>query len=100
MPFLSFEDNEPSLLVFSALASHPFRSINVGSRIPTCPACGKYGQKIGEIQDIDYVQFCGGQLPDREQQGLVDGGPGLRIRAKVASLLPSHFLHGRTEEHE
>ncbi|KDR82398.1 hypothetical protein GALMADRAFT_237684 [Galerina marginata CBS 339.88] len=75
-------DNKSSMLVFSAISSTPFRSIDLGSRDPTCPACGKEGQKIGEIQDFDYVQFCGGPAPDWEKQGLVDGGPGYRISAK------------------
>jgi hypothetical protein len=76
----SCADCEPRLLVFSALASPPFRSINVGSRSPTCAACGEDGQKIGEIQDIN----C--ELPNQERQGLVDHDSGLQIHAKVTSF--------------
>jgi len=81
--FFSLKEADPSLLIFSALATPPFYNIKLGSKRPTCPTCGKDSQKIGEIRDIDYVQFCGGQVPDWERQGLVDGNPGFRIRAKV-----------------
>ncbi|KAJ7596621.1 hypothetical protein C8J56DRAFT_1000773 [Mycena floridula] len=39
-------------------------NIKMRSRKPTCPACGIEGQRIGEIQSVDYVQFCGGSRPD------------------------------------
>jgi len=34
-------------------------------------------------------------VPDWEKQGLVDGGPGVRIRAKVTTLMSSDSFHGR-----
>ncbi|KAJ7445804.1 hypothetical protein B0H11DRAFT_1746659 [Mycena galericulata] len=75
-------DQKPSLLLFSALGSPPFRSIKLRSRKPTCPACGTSDQKVGEIKEIDYVQFCGGATPDWESRGLVAGDPDTRISAK------------------
>jgi adenylyltransferase/sulfurtransferase len=89
------EGNEPSILVFSALGTPPFRRVELGSRISTCPACGDDGQKIGEIKDIDYVQFCGGQVPDWEKQGLVDD-PRLRIHAKARNY--RHLMLTHIEE--
>ncbi|TFK70371.1 hypothetical protein BDN72DRAFT_766562 [Pluteus cervinus] len=82
-------EKEPSMLIFSALGSPPFRSIKLGSKKPTCPACGKEGKKIGEIHEFDYVQFCGGPAPDWETQGLTDSEPGFRISVKE--------LHNRLE---
>ncbi|KAG8817429.1 Urmylation protein [Serendipita sp. 401] len=80
-------DPEPNLLVFNALATTPFRRINLGSRSPNCPACGEEGKKIGKISEFDYVQFCGGKAPDWEQKGLEEGAPGCRIRALELSRL-------------
>lgn len=80
-------DLKPSLLLFSALGIPPFRNIKLRSKKPTCPACGKEGQKVGHIQDIDYVQFCGGQQPDWVRRGLAEGDPGHRIHAKVHDTL-------------
>ncbi|KAK7454559.1 hypothetical protein VKT23_011311 [Stygiomarasmius scandens] len=75
-------DGTPSLLLFSALGSPPFRSIKLRSRKPTCPACGEEGKKLGEIRDIDYVQFCGGAAPDWEKSGLAEGSPKQRISVR------------------
>ncbi|KAF7359416.1 Adenylyltransferase and sulfurtransferase UBA4 [Mycena sanguinolenta] len=72
-------DEKPSLLLFSALGSPPFRSIKLRSRKPTCPACGSSDQKIGEIKEIDYVQFCGGATPDWESLGFSPGDPKDRV---------------------
>jgi hypothetical protein len=38
---------------------------------------------MGEIQDIDYVAFCGGLVPDWKATGLVETGDATRIHAKV-----------------
>ena len=78
-------DGKPSLLIFSAMAMPPFRSIKLRSRKPTCPACGQEGAKIGQIEETDYVAFCGGQVPEREATGLVQGDH--RITAKVRDTL-------------
>ncbi|KAJ6547164.1 hypothetical protein B0H19DRAFT_1164265 [Mycena capillaripes] len=75
-------DKKPSLLLFSALGSPPFRSIKLRSRKPTCPACGTTDQKIGKIKEIDYVQFCGGATPDWESLGLNPGDPSNRVSVK------------------
>jgi len=75
-------DGRPSLVLFSALGIPPFRTVKLRSRKPSCPACGKEGQKIGQIQDTDYVAFCGGERPDWETRGLVEHDGTSRIRAK------------------
>ncbi|KAI0059191.1 hypothetical protein BV25DRAFT_1809420 [Artomyces pyxidatus] len=75
-------DGKPSLLIYSALGIPPFRSIKLRNRKPTCPACGVEGEKVGKIEDIDYVQFCGGARPDWETLGLVAGTTQTRISAK------------------
>jgi len=75
-------EGDASLLLFSALRNPPFRTVKLRSRKPTCPACGKESRKMGEIQDIDYVAFCGGPKPDWETRGLVDASHATRIQAK------------------
>ena len=87
------EEGKASLLLFSALAIPPFRNVKLRSRKPTCPACGKEGQKVGEIHDVDYVAFCGGPRPDWETRGLVDADDGTRIQAKVCRQLDITKLH-------
>ncbi|KAK0193589.1 hypothetical protein F5146DRAFT_1101532 [Armillaria mellea] len=76
-------DQKPSLLIFSALGIPPFRSIKLRSRKPSCPACGTQGEKMGQIRDIDYVQFCGGAAPDWESRGMLQGPSDRRIRVQV-----------------
>ncbi|KAF7322668.1 Adenylyltransferase and sulfurtransferase UBA4 [Mycena chlorophos] len=78
---VGLHDKKPSLLLFSALGTPPFRSIKLRSRKPTCPACGTSDQKVGEIRSIDYVQFCGGPRPDWESRGLVRGEASHRVSA-------------------
>jgi adenylyltransferase/sulfurtransferase len=73
-------DMTPSLLLFSSLAIPQFRSIKLRARSSSCPACGL---QTGKIEDMDYVQFCGGSAPDWVQQGLVEGDEGHRIYPKV-----------------
>lgn len=79
----AYIDERPSLLIFSALSSPPFRSAKLRKRRPTCPACGEEGQKAGNIEETDYIAFCGGLLPDFEHTGLKEGASEHRIRAKV-----------------
>ncbi|KAK1233119.1 hypothetical protein PQX77_003759 [Marasmius sp. AFHP31] len=76
-------DGKSSLLIFSALGSPPFRSMKLRNRKPTCPACGNEEQKIGEIKEIDYVQFCGGATPNWLQRGLEEGNRNERITVKA-----------------
>ncbi|KAF7295148.1 hypothetical protein MIND_01053300 [Mycena indigotica] len=78
---VGLHDKTVHLLLFSALATPPFRTIKLRSRKPTCPACGTEAQKMGEIRSIDYVQFCGGPRPDWESLGLSRGEPNQRISA-------------------
>ena len=79
------QDWKPSLLIYSALAFPPFRSIKLRPRRKTCPACGDEGERLGEISTTDYVAFCGGPKPDWIERGLVVDGEGARkrINAKV-----------------
>lgn len=81
---LGLLDGKSSMLLFSALGVPPFRTVKLRSRKPTCPACGKDGEKIGQLEDVDYVAFCGGQRPDWEKIGLQQGDSAPRIRAKVS----------------
>ncbi|KIJ23452.1 hypothetical protein M422DRAFT_56831 [Sphaerobolus stellatus SS14] len=64
------------------MSSPPFRTMKLRSKKPTCPACGLKGQKVGQIEDIDYVAFCGGNAPDYEATGLKEGRSGHRIKPK------------------
>jgi hypothetical protein len=79
-------DGQPSLLVYSALGMPPFRSIKLRKRRITCPACGIEGQKVGKIEDVDYVEFCGGARPDWVTLGLKPGDTEWRITANVGLL--------------
>lgn len=81
-----YEDGKPSLLIYTALAVPPFRSIKLRSRRTTCPACGVEGEKVGKIEEMDYVAFCGGERPDWVSRGLENGDSGSRIHAKVRVL--------------
>ena len=65
-------DEQPSLLVYAALGVPPFRSIKLRKRRATCPACGTEGDKVGKIEETDYVQFCGDARPDWEALGLLN----------------------------
>ena len=79
-------DGKPSLLMFSALSAPPFRSVKLRARRASCPACGEEGEKIGQIEETDYVAFCCGERPDWVSRGLVVEDPQKRIRAKVRGL--------------
>ncbi|SRR6266403_727076 len=80
-------DEQPSLLVYAALGVPPFRSIKLRKRRVTCPACGTEGEKVGKIEDIDYVKFCGGPNPDWETLGLnPSSNAESRITANVGSI--------------
>lgn len=89
----SLSGGKPSLLIFSALSTPPFRSIKLRSRRPTCPACGDAGERIGEISETDYVAFCGGPRPDLVSRGLESGkDPDRRIHAHVSLLVAARLL--------
>ncbi|KAI0844205.1 adenylyltransferase [Daldinia vernicosa] len=56
----------PSLLLFSATSTTPFRSIRMRSRRPNCFACSSASTlTLGELRagSLDYVQFCGVTTP-------------------------------------
>ncbi|TFK19696.1 molybdenum cofactor synthesis 3 [Coprinopsis marcescibilis] len=74
-------DQKPTMLIYNALACPPFRSIKLRSRREACPACGTNidPDKRLDINNTDYVQFCGGSTPDWEKQGLEQGKSGERI---------------------
>ncbi|KAF8899873.1 hypothetical protein CPB84DRAFT_1680840 [Gymnopilus junonius] len=76
---LGKEDQSPSLLLFSALGSPPFRSIKLRQRKPTCVACNNPG---APLNSTDYVQFCGGPSPDWVSEGRIAGLAGHRIQAR------------------
>ncbi|PCH42613.1 hypothetical protein WOLCODRAFT_163919 [Wolfiporia cocos MD-104 SS10] len=81
--FTGLHDSKPSLLIYSALNTPPFRSIKLRARRATCPACGDDGAKVGQIEETDYVAFCGGARPDWVSRGLVvEGRSDVRIHAK------------------
>ena len=82
-------DERPSLLIYAALGIPPFRSIKLRKRRATCPACGTEGEKVGKIEEIDYVQFCGGPRPDWETLGLnPSSNTASRITANVGFVSP------------
>lgn len=73
-----------TLLMYSARSIPPFRNIKLRTRRSTCPACGEEGKKADTISQTDYVALCGGQRPDWEARGLVEGSAADRIRAAVS----------------
>ncbi|KAI0636161.1 hypothetical protein C8Q77DRAFT_1155867 [Trametes polyzona] len=75
-------DGKPSLLIFSALGAPPFRSVKLRPRRPSCPACGIEGERSGNIEETDYVTFCGGAQPDWVRSGLEKGKPHRRATPK------------------
>lgn len=87
-------DGKASLLLFSALSVPPFRTVKLRSRKPTCAACGIEGQKIGTIEETDYVAFCGGARPNWLERGLEVGRPESRIHVKeLKSVFESNINH-------
>lgn len=75
-------DGKPTVIYFTALGFPLFHNYELNSKSPTCAACGSEGEKIGEIQNIDYLQWCG-ITPNWVETGLVGGGAGHRIRVQV-----------------
>jgi adenylyltransferase/sulfurtransferase len=78
-----YSDQKPTLLLYSALGSPPFRSIKLRPKKPTCSACSNPSYCLASIGKMDYVQFCGGVSPDWVIQGMDTGPTGHRISAKV-----------------
>ena len=71
------------MLVFSALAMPPFRSVKLRTKRANCPACGSDKDNSKIIEKTDYVAFCGGGQPDWETAGLVPGKADERMSAQV-----------------
>jgi hypothetical protein len=89
-------DEQPTLLIYAALGVPPFRSIKLRKRRATCLACGTEGEKVGKIEDMDYVQFCGGPRPDWETLGLnPSSDTASRITANVGFVLFSRVQSSR-----
>ncbi|KAL1698657.1 hypothetical protein EV121DRAFT_217800 [Schizophyllum commune] len=74
----------PHMLLFSALATPPFRSIKLRNRKPDCIACSNPDAPI-DVASTDYVQLCGGPRPNWESLGMEVRDPALRIDAKTLS---------------
>ncbi|KAF8149809.1 hypothetical protein B0H34DRAFT_161853 [Crassisporium funariophilum] len=80
---IGLHDEQPSMLLFSATVSPPFRSIKLRPRKSTCLVCSNPDASlIPRITNTDYVQFCGGPLADWLEQGLETGDIGHRTQAK------------------
>ncbi|EKM78574.1 hypothetical protein AGABI1DRAFT_40960 [Agaricus bisporus var. burnettii JB137-S8] len=75
-------DRKPSMTLFSALGSPPFRYIKLRSRKADCFACGRKDFSLDMIAETDYVQVCGGPRPNWIERGLVDGVAGYRATVK------------------
>lgn len=87
-------DGKASLLLFSALSVPSFRTVKLRSRKPTCAACGIEDQKIGTIEETDYVAFCGGARPNWLERGLEVGRAESRIYVKeLKSVFESNINH-------
>jgi adenylyltransferase/sulfurtransferase len=94
---LGKNDPRPTLLLYSILSSPTFRSIKLRGRKLGCIACGDPEESSSRSNEsglntaspskalkldpsnTDYVQFCGGPVPDWETAGLVHGTEGMRI---------------------
>lgn len=74
------QDHKSVLLLFSALSTPPFRTVNLRKRQPTCPACSNPNHSI---QTMDYIQFCGGPPTDWVENGQQQGQTNQRITPKV-----------------
>ncbi|KAF9473750.1 hypothetical protein BDN70DRAFT_885579 [Pholiota conissans] len=79
---VGLHDPKPTLLLFSALGTPPFRSIKLRTRKATCPACSSPPGQLASLTSTDYVQFCGGPAPNWVEQGLVPGNAGHRVPPK------------------
>ncbi|KZT02887.1 uncharacterized protein LAESUDRAFT_729662 [Laetiporus sulphureus 93-53] len=52
-------DKKPTMLMYSALSTPPFRSVRLRSRRPTCHACGNEREKEDIIEEMNYVHSAG-----------------------------------------
>ncbi|KAF8318414.1 hypothetical protein DL93DRAFT_383935 [Clavulina sp. PMI_390] len=52
---------KPTMLLFSALSTSPFRTVKIRGRSPSCKTCSMNPEDLREeISHTDYVAFCGG----------------------------------------
>lgn len=86
------------MLVFSALAMPPFRSVKLRTKRANCIACGSDKEDLKMIEETDYVAFCGGSQPDWEAVGLVPGKADERmsVQVRLVFLNNSFDLIGNT----
>lgn len=87
-----FTDQTPWMLLFSALGSPPFRTIKLRQKKATCNACSDPSNALSSITNTDYVQFCGGPIPDWVNEGRAPGETGHRIQPQVCNILLSVVL--------
>uniref|UniRef100_A0A8H7Y0D3 Needs CLA4 to survive protein 3 n=1 Tax=Psilocybe cubensis TaxID=181762 RepID=A0A8H7Y0D3_PSICU len=80
---LGTNDQTPTMLLFSALGSPPFRTIKLRQKKVTCTACSDPSNALRSITSTDYVQFCGGPIPDWVNEGRVPGETGHRIQPQA-----------------
>ncbi|KAL1740022.1 hypothetical protein HDZ31DRAFT_68357 [Schizophyllum fasciatum] len=81
----------PHMLIFSALATPPFRSFKLRKRNPGCPACSSPDAPI-DVASTDYVQLCGGPRPDWEALGLRVDDPTHRVDAQTLAAHRANAL--------
>ncbi|KAI9814817.1 MAG: Urmylation protein [Pycnora praestabilis] len=89
----------PSLLLFSASGSPPFRSVRLRSRRASCQACSASASITEESVtsgSLDYVQFCGVLSPvellsdhERVTATIYEG---LRIKSQNPGMSRDHLL--------
>ncbi|TFY53650.1 hypothetical protein EVJ58_g9335 [Rhodofomes roseus] len=89
-------DRKPTMLMYSAFATPPFRSIKLRTRQPTCTACGTLHESewAGKIDETDYVAFCGGPRPDWLARG-VEGADDREKRISAKELHDALNTAGR-----
>ncbi len=86
------------MLVFSALAMPPFRSVKLRTKRADCAACGSDKENSKMVEETDYVAFCGGSQPDWETARLVPGKADERmsVQVRLVFLKNSFDLIGNT----
>ena len=80
------------MLVFSALAMPPFRSVKLRTKRANCAACGSDKENSKMIEETDYVAFCGGSQLDWETAGLLPGKADERMSAQVRLVFLKNYF--------
>lgn len=81
----TFEPPKPTMLMFSAYSTPPFRSVRLRSRRADCAVCSSQGtitQHSLTSGSLDYVAFCGRTVPVNVLP------PAARVSAKQFAGLP------------